>query len=199
VDWTSKILCAPAEINEYNRWKKIVNFTDNATDSQWPCIKNYYNPYAADYGAKTYVAGIFQIKPPWNIIVEQINETCLFVNATGMRRGYPGPVMCYEDNPETVRALLPCTTPEGIAFAATVSLPFDASVWDTKTTYIPTPDAVAELIYGKSPKFQISYGGFAIGLILLAIITRLFVRHCYKQNRAHEIEMETLVGNEGQA
>lgn len=192
VDWTSKILCAPVEVNEYNRWKKIVNFTDNATAGQWPCIKNYYDPYAADYGAKTYLARIFRITPPWEIIVEQINETCLFVNATGISRQYPGFKMCFEQDQEKLRESLPCTTPEGIAFASSVSLPLFASVWDTKTTYIPTPDAVYELIDGRSFKLQVSYGGFAIGLILITIITRLFVKHCYKPNRAHEIEMETL-------
>lgn len=193
VDWTSKILCAPSEMDKYNRWKKITNFTDNATDGQWPCLKEYYNPYAADYGAKTYVASIFQISPPWEVIVEPLNETCLFVNATGIRRSYPGPIMCFEQNQETVRSLLPCTTREGIAFAATVSLALDASVWDTKTTYHVTPDAVSKLLYEQGPKLQLNYGLLGIGLVIFAIFSRLFIIHCHKPKRAHEIEMGNLV------
>lgn len=192
VDWTSKILCAPSGTDRYNRWKKITNFTDNVTNGQWPCLKDYYNPYAADYGAKTYVGSVFQITPPWEILVEPINETCLFVNATGIRRRYPGSVMCFEHDQETVSSLLPCTTREGIAFAATVSLALDASVWDTKTTYYTTPNAVFELMYGNSPKFQFSYGLVGLSVVLCVIILRLFVKHCHKPKGVSEIEMETL-------
>jgi hypothetical protein len=188
-DWFSQIVCRPDFSYWQPQWESLHNISMNASQSDGLCSDINYEEVSnsTEYSILVYMTNVLHIRPPMEIFVYDLNETCKYLDAKGTEVWYFSSTLCLFHRPFEGA----CTTQEWSNYSAS----YLSNVNEMpEYNHYYLPDQVRNLLHDGSLNMQLLTASSVLVFSMLGILGRFLAKRwdCGRSRAEPPLEMVNL-------